>query len=45
VAQVAGTLETLLRSGTHWDTARASALQAVVRSFRTTALPVSLGAS
>jgi two-component system sensor histidine kinase EvgS len=45
VAQVAGTLETLLRSGTHWDTARASALQAVVRSFRTTALPVSPGAS
>ncbi|MEZ2296494.1 ATP-binding protein [Variovorax sp. RCC_210] len=39
VAQVAGALEQLLRDGTHWDALRTSTLQALVRSFRTTAFP------
>jgi two-component system sensor histidine kinase EvgS len=42
VAQVAGTLEDLLRAGTHWNTAHANTLQALVRSFRTTTFPAPL---
>lgn len=44
MAQVAGAPEELLRDGMHWDALRASTLQALVRSFRTTAFPVLLAA-